>query len=100
MSLSEKGVCSICDEVFNDSELTEVDDLFLCTKDLAIYQENEWIPFSKTIVSAENANDALILQNLKDQFKAEGKPAYILSSYQEASSGEIQTVSTLFVIKS
>lgn len=99
MKVSEKGICHICDEVFEDSILTEINGLFLCKEHTNTYLNNEWIPFRKTVVTSENANDALLLQDLKDKLKAEGKPSFILSGYEESESGAIQTISTLYIPK-
>ena len=99
MSVSEKGVCSICDEVFNDSDLTEIDDLFLCAKDLEIYKNNEWEAIKSTTVSDSNMKDALILQDMKDEFKKQGKPSYIKSTYNQSDTGEIITISDLYITK-
>jgi len=100
MSVSDKGVCSICDEVFNDSDLIEADDLFLCSRDFKIFKENDWSAFKQTVVSDSNMNDALILQNMKDELRTQGKPAYIRASYTQSDDGNIQTTSIIYTIKS
>lgn len=99
MKVSEKGICHICDEVFEDAELKEINGLFLCSEHFDTYLKSDWIAFRKTVVTADNANDALLLQELKDQLKVEGKPSFILSNYEQSDSGAIQTISILYVPK-
>jgi len=100
MKVSEKGICHICDEVFDDNALLEIDDLFLCAKDAHIYNDNEWIAIKSTTVSDSNMNDALILQDLKDKLKNSNQPSFIKSSYAQSNAGEIQTISSLYIPKS
>ena len=82
-NLTQKGTCSICDEVFYDFRLREIDSLFLCPKHVKLYKNSQFYEFACCESTADNPNNALFAQELKDSINKSGKLSFIRSNYIE-----------------
>ncbi len=78
------GVCSICDKKYLDSKLTTIEDLSLCPADLIIYQNHKWESIYAVESDPENPENALAVQNIKDELKKISIPSFIQTTYTEA----------------
>lgn len=94
-TVSHKGVCSICDKEFDDSDLHPFDELYLCMEDSIHYQNHEWYLLAEALSDPENPEAALNMQNRKDELKKKNIKSYILTSYIE-NDGEIITKFDLY----
>jgi hypothetical protein len=90
------GVCHICDGVFNDNELSSVNEFYLCENDLKIFNHSNWVEFFQTESSPTDPEQALYVQELKDNLKSNSIPSYIITEYKQVNK-EIVSIFTLFV---
>ncbi len=81
--LLQKGTCSICDHVFYEFNLKEVNSLFLCPLHFKQFKRSSFVEFSCCESTAQNPNNALFAQELKEKLLSEGFLSYITSSYIE-----------------
>ena len=94
-NVSHKGVCAICDQEFDDHNLTLHDELYLCPSDSDYFVDHEWYLLAEAFSDPENPQAALNLQNRKDELKKKKIKAYITSEYYE-DEGQIITKFNLF----
>lgn len=98
---AEQGVCSICDQVFPDTNLTPIDELAFCPEHLEVYQVNTWKEFDCAHSNPENPEAALAMQNKKDELARKGVLSFIKTNYEhDDSSDEIITEFKLMTIVS
>lgn len=93
--ISRRGVCSICDEEFDDNELAFQNELFLCPKDAHYFLDHNWYLLAEAYSDPENPQAALNLQNRKDELKSKQIKSYILTEYLE-DQGQIITKFSLY----
>ncbi len=77
------GMCNICEKTFPENKLEEVNDLWLCSKDLKIYNKSKWVLFKKATSDPENPVNGIELYELAQKLKDYSIPSYIKSEYQE-----------------
>ena len=90
------GVCHMCDGVFKDKVLKLADDYFFCPEHFEIYTNNSWLEIMRVEATNEIPEDALLIQEKKDELKAEGISSFIKTEYAELD-GTIKSVFILFV---
>lgn len=86
----------MCDQTFPDKELIQSDDHFYCPIHAKFHRDNSWIElFSATATNEEHSN-ALLVQDKKDELKANNINSIIETSYSQSDNG-IQSTFTLLV---
>lgn len=97
LNRSSKGVCDICDQVFQDKDLTLLNSMALCREHLNYYQSQSWIEgYSLSISPDDPPIKALYLQNIKDLLKQQNIYAYIKTDYV-SKEDQIISCSTLYI---
>ena len=79
----EIGICSICDQNFSESNLFEIDELFLCKNDFDFYNSHTWRISETGKSSPSDPEQALYIQNKKDQLKELGIKSFIKVDYED-----------------
>lgn len=94
-NIATRGVCSICDQEFDDNELSLHNNLFLCPDDEKHFLSHEWYLLAEAFSDPENPQAALNLQNRKDKLKTKNIKSYIQTAYFE-DEGQIITKFSLY----
>jgi hypothetical protein len=90
------GVCHICDNVFSDDLLISKNDFYLCSRDVLVYDNSQWVLFFQTESSPTDPEQALFVQDLKDKLKTASIASYILTEYKQVSN-EVISIFTILV---
>lgn len=93
---SNQIVCSICEQVFSENKITEIDDLILCPQDLTLYKRQNWAIIKKGKSNPDNPQDALEIQDLHIKLKNLGIPSFIKFEY-EIINDQITTIFLLYI---
>ena len=91
-----KSVCSLCLQTFNDKELTNIEELAFCKKDLKTYNNSKWEELKSVVSSADNPEQSVEIYENQKTLIDESIPAFIRSTYFEENL-EIKTVFKLYV---
>ena len=81
LNRSQKGVCCLCDQVFSEKKLFQRDDKSFCKEHFSYYNDHDWIAVYKRVVSPEQPEEAVYIQELKENLRNEGVISYINSEY-------------------
>jgi len=96
LNRADNGVCSICSQVFRDSELQLEGELALCPKDLVYYSDKNWILVREANSNPEDPEAALSIYNLKAALMEISIPSYIAAKYSNFD-GKIISTFELFI---
>lgn len=80
-SISSKGICSICGNLFDDDKLETVETLALCKNDIHLFRSFQWVLILESQSDPENPQAALYTQNIKDLLNKNKIKSYIVVSY-------------------
>lgn len=94
---SEQSICAICDHIFHENEIITIDDLPLCQTHAKIYTESNWVIFKEVICTPDNAEESVMLYELKLNNYKKGDYGFIRSNY-DVIDDQIQTKLTYFII--
>ena len=86
----------MCDAVFKEKHLYPSDDFYFCKKHLEAYQENSWLELFTVEATNDEPNNALLIQDKKDELKGVGISSFITTSYKDVG-GSIKSIFTLMV---
>lgn len=78
---SQTGICCLCDQAFSEKKLFEKDEKAFCKEHLDYYKKHNWIEVHKVIVSPNQPEQAIYIQDLKDNLRNEGILSYIKTEY-------------------
>lgn len=79
--VSKEGVCHMCDEVFPDKELYPSKNYFFCKEHKTIFEDNSWLEILDLTATNEDPQNALLVQDYKDNLKKLGINSYIETQY-------------------
>lgn len=94
--IAAQSICCICNKQFADSEMVTIDTLALCPPDSNLYKNSTWELTKELRSDPTDPDNALHIQELKDQLASQGKPSYIKSDYSQDSEDHIITTFQLF----
>ena len=95
---SNLSECSICNEVFDEIYITEIDDLPLCREHAKSYVDFDWSEFTSVDCTPDKQQASIDLYESKlDDYK-KGILGFIKSSYKEID-GEIVTTLVYYTKK-
>ena len=86
----------MCDAIFKDKHLYSADDFYFCKKHLEVYSNSSWLDLITVEATNDDPNNALLIQDKKDELKAMGINSFITTSYKDEG-GSIKSVFTLMV---
>lgn len=83
---SQISSCCICEKVFKDKNIINIDELPFCKEDYQFYLKTNWIVLKQEIASSLNSENAMQIYNEKHLLLNNGIKCYIRTDYQEKNS--------------
>ena len=83
-TVSKRGSCFICDQIFKDNELNMHEELSFCDKDFQIFLEEKWITIEQKDSDPNNPENALYLTEVKAALAKHHIPSFIKTEYKES----------------
>lgn len=97
---STTSECSICHNLFPETEIFTSDELPFCSEHIQVYEEANWIPYMKAISTPQESLEGIHLFEKKVNLWRNYKIPTVIKSSYEINGEEIITKLTLFVRKS
>jgi hypothetical protein len=97
-TISKIGICSICDQTFEDHLIIEDDTLSFCVEHFRFYKEFKWVIVETVECSVGNEADSVSLYQKKKELYFSGTLGYLKPSYKNVGN-TIVTVLDYYQIK-
>lgn len=90
--------CSICNEVFDETQILEIESMPFCKEHAKTYIDNEWKVEDQVDCTPEMQEESVKLYEKKIDDYNKGKFGFIKTNYRE-DNGQIVTTLTYYTIK-
>lgn len=95
---SNTSECSICHQIFPESDIFEADELPFCSEHISTYKNSNWVQYKEAISTPTESVDGINLYETKLKLWRDHKlPSVIKSTYEIKDVDQIVTKLTLYI---